>query len=470
MADPLFRAIHFGASLLPLLACVFLAGCSTVGVTSIEDGRTPYNDVIQDTSREQTFLNILRVKDGESPLFMDVTEVDQATTVSGSITGGAMGIGARANAATTQGTIAGTVGTLSGMAGYQEAPTVRYVPLSGQALIAQVSTPITPESIANLTNSDWPLAAVLTFSIDRLTPGYLDYDAAVNAIADLQEYGALIIAATQSSEARNGATIRGLTFSTAPPPTKDSLTLYLEDDHLAKARASCDGTAGTDEDAKRVVRALWRRLTRIYHNQGAKVISIKSKGSAALENGKPDIPYLNTRSALGLLKAASEQDAAPTIQVLPEEEVRRLMSEKDHEPPECSTEFYTLDPASHPVTDYEKGSNALEYQRRVGAVHGQLLSGKPPITMYPLADDLSPEQLRTEELLVNARKFMLVAKSDRRPADAFVAIPKGDGWYSILNADKISKRSLALINQFTTIQAIPSPTQPLTPTISVGAR
>ena len=209
------------------LAATLLSGCSTVCVKSIDYGRTPYNEVIHDTSAEQTLLNVVRVKNGETPLFMDVGEVDQATTFTGSIMGGHTGIGSRANPGTSSaGTLAGVVGAITGTATCQEAPTVRYVPLSGQALIAQVSTPITAESLANFTSSDWSLAAVLTLGIDRIAPGYLDYDAAVDAVVELDNYGAIVIAATQSADNRDGATIKGLSFSTAPPPAKDSLTIY----------------------------------------------------------------------------------------------------------------------------------------------------------------------------------------------------------------------------------------------------
>jgi hypothetical protein len=57
-----------------------LSGCSVVGPASIDHGRTSYNEVIEDTSRQQALLNVVRVSKGESPLFIDVTEVDAATS------------------------------------------------------------------------------------------------------------------------------------------------------------------------------------------------------------------------------------------------------------------------------------------------------------------------------------------------------------------------------------------------------
>jgi hypothetical protein len=170
------------------IAPLSLNACSTVGPTSINQGRTSYNQVIQDTSAQQTLLNIIRVRHSETPLFMDITEVDAATTFGASISGGPSGLGASPDYKTTSaGTIQGAVGFITGSAQYVEALTVRYQPLSGQALIAQVSTPMTTEALANLFSSDWSLAAVLALSIDSLTPNYLNFEPSLNAIIHLDK-------------------------------------------------------------------------------------------------------------------------------------------------------------------------------------------------------------------------------------------------------------------------------------------
>ncbi|MGO9683412.1 MAG: hypothetical protein ACLPTZ_12650, partial [Beijerinckiaceae bacterium] len=212
------------------MAPLSLNACSTVGPASIDQGRTSYNQVIQDTSAQQTLLNIIRVRKSETPLFMDVTEVDAATTFQTAISGGPSLLGATPNVkSTSAGTINGAVGFITGGAQYQEAPTVRYQPLSGQALVAQVSTPMTAEALANLFSSDWPLAAVLSFSIDRLTPNFLDYEQALNAIIHLDHYGAIIITATPSSESSdraNKSTSGVVTIASSSPAKNDNLTIY----------------------------------------------------------------------------------------------------------------------------------------------------------------------------------------------------------------------------------------------------
>ena len=71
-------------------------GCQNVGPTVINQGRDHYNSVIQSTAKEQTLSNIIRVYKNEPTSFMDVTEVDTGTSVSGSVNGGISGIGAHA--------------------------------------------------------------------------------------------------------------------------------------------------------------------------------------------------------------------------------------------------------------------------------------------------------------------------------------------------------------------------------------
>ena len=90
-------------------AAMTLSACSIVGPASIDHGRTSYNEVIEDTSRQQALLNVVRVSKGESPLFIDVTEVDAATSAGGTLGSGVTGLGSIANLKSTAGTIAGPV-------------------------------------------------------------------------------------------------------------------------------------------------------------------------------------------------------------------------------------------------------------------------------------------------------------------------------------------------------------------------
>jgi hypothetical protein len=440
------------------IAAITLSSCSVVGPSSIDHGRTSYNEVIEDTSRQQALLNVVRVRNGESPLFMDVTEVDAATSAGGSISGGASGIGSTANfKSTSAGTIQGPVESVTGSVSYQEAPTVRYFPLSGQALIAQVSTPLAPEALVNLYNSDWALAAILDLSVNRLTIGYEDYDAAVDAMIDLDAYGALILAATSSSESGVAA--------------KDDLTLYVAKRNIAERHANCDGKQ--TKDAERTVDTLWQRI--VYYvtgsNRSTNAVTVRSKGSGSSNNREAQPPTLQTRSALGVTKAATETTGRPSIAFLPPAEVRRIIDDYKARPAFCRAPFYTLAPTTYQPSIFGHGGESRELTETENKVSQIIMQpDRSLITMYTDKAVLTPQELRAESDLVNARRFMLVAVSDTPPENAFASVMHGGKWYYIFDDDEVSKRSLALIIQIDTIQAIPSQSAPLTPTISVGAR
>lgn len=146
----------------------------------------------------------------ENPLFMDVSEVDAAELIQGVASGGLTGIGGLSalqsagqvvttggSASSPMGAIKSSVassrtGAAAGSFEYQESPTIRYFPLSGQALVAQIATPISVTSIANLFSSDWPFLPMLDFALDRAAPNFTDLYAAINALALLEYYRVLV--------------------------------------------------------------------------------------------------------------------------------------------------------------------------------------------------------------------------------------------------------------------------------------
>jgi len=99
------------------------------------------------------------------PEFMDVTEIDALVTSGATLTGGESAIGVLHS------------GSASGTLQYTESPTIRYTPLYGQTLVAQIASPISVQSISDIINSEWPIAAVLDFALERLAPGKAHYRA-----------------------------------------------------------------------------------------------------------------------------------------------------------------------------------------------------------------------------------------------------------------------------------------------------
>jgi hypothetical protein len=167
-----------------------------VGPVAIDQGRDRYNQIIESTSKEQTFANILRVYHHEPTNFMDVTEVDATTTLSGAATGGATNIGARVG--TSGGTLAGQTESVTGAVTYSESPLIRYQPLLGQALVAQLATPVSADALVSLFDSSWNIMPLIDLSTAYLTPDFLEFYLALNVIAELNDDEAVAMVATKS--------------------------------------------------------------------------------------------------------------------------------------------------------------------------------------------------------------------------------------------------------------------------------
>ena len=174
-----------------------VAGCQTAGPASIGVGRDRYNSIIQSTSMEQTMANIVRVYNHEPTLFLDITEVDATVSFGGSLNGGVTNIGAKAG--TTGSTIAGRLGNAAAAVQYSETPTIRYQPLLGQPLVAQMVTPVSVDALGLLYDSYWDVAPLLDFSAAYLTLDYRQFYLALNTINELNHRGALELVAGTSS-------------------------------------------------------------------------------------------------------------------------------------------------------------------------------------------------------------------------------------------------------------------------------
>jgi hypothetical protein len=244
----------------------------------------------------------------------------------------------------------------------------------------------------------------------------MDIASAINTIVNLDQYGALIISATSSQKEEEQRNKR-VTISINQQPVKnDSISFYYMPDKI-HPDANCDGGINS-KGAKTNAKALWRRLLQIYKIKdiNRKIITISTKGSQSSP------PLLRTRSALEILKFAAEPDSYQLISI----------------------------------------TNDVQSIRDLAVAHKQRIA-----TLSDCADDFYTGQ---EVKLRQNKIFMLIARSDSQPSDAFVSVYDSGSYYSILNGDQLSKRTLALIAQFNTILAVPSASAPLTPTISVGAK
>jgi hypothetical protein len=238
-----------------------LAGCQTLGPAAIDHGRDQYNSSIEATSMRQTLANLVRVYHHQPTLFMDVTEIDAVQSYGGSLGVGTTNIGARRG--TSGGTLAGQVGSAQAAAQYSESPTVRYQPLLGQALVAQMVTPVSADVQGLLYDSSWSLAPILDLSSAFITPDFDEFYPALNGITELAGDGAIEVVAGRSlltsapaGPAPNAASGGSSSSGGKVTAGNDTLMIYLLPYHPRRRSG--------DVSERRRELQVWIRLLRIY--------------------------------------------------------------------------------------------------------------------------------------------------------------------------------------------------------------
>lgn len=150
------------AAWLLLLLLLTLPGCA-LGPAVLKQGRIPYNRVIQETSDEQLLLNLVRLRYGTSPLFLEVGSVSAQYVVS------------------QNGELSGTLNenvpfqplnpdalTITGGIAVEERPTIVYTPLQGEQFAARLMSPIPLETIALAARTGWRVDRLLRLTVQEV--------------------------------------------------------------------------------------------------------------------------------------------------------------------------------------------------------------------------------------------------------------------------------------------------------------
>ena len=143
-----------------VVASSVLACCSTgcihssrMGPQSLDRDRAAYSASLSDSWKEETLLNIVKVRYLDPPVFVDVGNVIASYTL--------------AQTGTVGGTIVpngGSNATLGASAGLSNSPTITYTPLSGNAYIKGLVTPLSPELLFTAIQNGLPADSVLLSS------------------------------------------------------------------------------------------------------------------------------------------------------------------------------------------------------------------------------------------------------------------------------------------------------------------
>lgn len=141
------------------LCCVLLAllaGC-TLGPRQIHKGRLEYNEAVQQSFREETLLNLVRLRYRETPEFLSVGGIAAQYTFDGSA-GGKLDFKQRNPAS----------GGLTGGVSRTERPTISYIPSRGEAFQRGLLAPIAIETLELLARTGWSWERILRTTVQYM--------------------------------------------------------------------------------------------------------------------------------------------------------------------------------------------------------------------------------------------------------------------------------------------------------------
>lgn len=163
------KILTFGTSvagpLVVLLMAISATGCSSIGPDTVPRDRSDYAAAIGDSWKQQTLLNIVKLRYGDFPVFLEIAQViagyQMQTTV-------AAGFSAQNYIPSTVGVPAAIGGSATVGATYIDRPTVIYAPLTGNDFIKKLMAPVPPVAVLFLLQSGYSATVVMPLTVDSI--------------------------------------------------------------------------------------------------------------------------------------------------------------------------------------------------------------------------------------------------------------------------------------------------------------
>jgi len=132
------------------LTLLVLGGCAGVTPRHVDTDRMDYGQVIAESWKRQTLLNVVRLRYADAPVFLDVSSIINSYTVGGN---------ASADLTLPRGNSPDVV-ELGATGLWSNTPTVTYQPLLGDRFTKSLLQPIPPASVFQLVQGGWPVSLV----------------------------------------------------------------------------------------------------------------------------------------------------------------------------------------------------------------------------------------------------------------------------------------------------------------------
>ena len=146
-------------ALITLSLSIFAAcGCAGIGSRTVARDRFDYTDALGDSWKEQMLINTVKLRYGDTPVFLDVASVISQYQVAAQVNLGLTWVHPVTSVATNSQSV-------GGVAQYVERPTITYAPLSGEKFARSLMKPLPPPAILSLIQAGYPIDLILRFCV-----------------------------------------------------------------------------------------------------------------------------------------------------------------------------------------------------------------------------------------------------------------------------------------------------------------
>ena len=129
-----------------------IGGCASLGPGTIARDRFDYDHAVTMSWKRMMLLNLVKLRYGDVPLFLDVSSIINSYSLEGSVSlGGEVEWGHNPVSSAA----------LGGVGRYSDKPTITYNPLLGERFARSMMTPITPGVVMSLIQSGWSAKVVM---------------------------------------------------------------------------------------------------------------------------------------------------------------------------------------------------------------------------------------------------------------------------------------------------------------------
>ena len=147
------------------MAVIAMAGCASIGPSHMSRDRFDYMGVVAESWKNQMLQNLVKLRYGDTPVFLDVGQIVANYSFQRTITAGALAN--FFNSGVHPGTPTGNL-SLSAQGVYTDTPTITYAPLAGERFARSLMMPMPVSAVLNVLQAGYPVDFVFRLTVQSV--------------------------------------------------------------------------------------------------------------------------------------------------------------------------------------------------------------------------------------------------------------------------------------------------------------